>query len=108
MTGADEFNFSHRLLLTDRHVASLRKVFANNSLTNINISKTQLSKVIRSVVFLGRLLWPLIKLSLLLMKNMFQPLAIQGGDGLIRAVDEMKNKGFLMLPYSLNDLKIQR
>lgn len=39
---------------------------------------------------------------------MFQPLAIQGGDGLIRAVDEMKNKGFLMLPYSLNDLKIQR
>ena len=34
MIGADDFNFSHRLLLTDRHVESLRKVFANNSLTN--------------------------------------------------------------------------
>lgn len=39
------------------------------------------------------------------MKNMFQPLALRGDDGLIRAVDGIKNKGFLMLPYSLNDLK---
>ena len=37
-------------------VSNLRKVFANNSSTNIKLSKTQLSKMIQSGGFLGRLL----------------------------------------------------
>ena len=40
----DETNFLHKLLLTDRQVANLRKVFTNNSSTDIKLSKTQLSK----------------------------------------------------------------
>ena len=40
----DETNFPHELLLTDRQVSSICKVFANNSSTNIKFSKTQLSK----------------------------------------------------------------
>ena len=31
----DETNFSHKLLLTNRQVANLRKVFANKSSTDI-------------------------------------------------------------------------
>ena len=58
MTGSsdDETNFAHKLLLTNRQVANLRKDFKNNSSTDIKLSKTQLSKMIQSGEFLGRLL----------------------------------------------------
>ena len=36
----DETNFLHELLLTNRQVANLCKAFANNSLTDIKLSKT--------------------------------------------------------------------
>ena len=70
----DETNFPHKLLLTNRKVANLRKVFANSSSTDIKLSKTQLSKMIKSGRFLGRLLGPLLKTALPLMKNVFKPL----------------------------------
>ena len=35
----DETNFPHKVLLTNRQVANLRKAFANNSTTNIKLSK---------------------------------------------------------------------
>ena len=41
----DETNFLHELLLNNRQVANLRKDFANNSLADIKLSKTQLSKI---------------------------------------------------------------
>ena len=49
MTGNsdDETNFPHKLLLTNRQVADLLKAFANNSSTDIKLSKTQLSKIIQ-------------------------------------------------------------
>ena len=71
----DETNFPHELLLTNRQVANLRKAFANNSSTDIKLSKTQLSKIIQSGGFLGRLLDPLLKTGLPLMKNVIKPLA---------------------------------
>ena len=71
----DEANFPHKLLLTNRKVANLRKDFTNNSSNNIKLSKTQLSKMIQSVGFLGRLLGPLLKAALPLMKNVIKPLA---------------------------------
>ena len=55
----DEINFSHRLLLTNRHVANLCKAFANNSSTDIMLSTTQLSNMIQLGGFLGRRLGPL-------------------------------------------------
>ena len=42
----DKTNFSHELLLANRQVANLRKVSANNSSTDIKLSKIQLSKMI--------------------------------------------------------------
>ena len=50
----DETNFSHKLLLTDRQVSSIRKAFSNNSSVDIKFSKTQLSKIIQSGGFLGK------------------------------------------------------
>ena len=41
----DETNFPHKLFLTNRQVANLRKAFANHKWTDIKLSKTQLTKM---------------------------------------------------------------
>ena len=61
MIGDDETNFPHKLLLTNRQVANLRKSFPNNLSTDIKLSKTQLSKMMQSGGFLGKILGPLLK-----------------------------------------------
>ena len=71
----DETNFLHKLLLTDRQVVNLQKAVARNLSANIKLSKTQPSKTIQASGFLGRLLGPLLKTGLPLMKNVLQPLA---------------------------------
>ena len=71
----DKDNFPHELFLTDRQVYSIRKAFANNSSVDIKFSKTQLSKMIQSGEFLGKLLGPLLKTGLPLIKNVITPLA---------------------------------
>ena len=77
MTGEsdDETNFPYKLLITDRQVSHLRKAFSNNSSTDIKLSKTQLSKTIQSGAFLGKLLDPLLRTGLPLMKTVIKPLA---------------------------------
>ena len=75
MIGDNETNFPHELLLTNRQVSNLRKSFANNSSADIKLSKTQLSKMIQSGGFLSRLLGPLLKTGLPLIKNVIKPLA---------------------------------
>ena len=75
MIGDDETNFPHKLLLTNRQVANLRKGFADKSSANIKLSKTQISKMIQSGGFLGRLLGPLLKTGLLLIKSVIKPWA---------------------------------
>ena len=71
----DKTNFPHELLLTNRQVANLHKAFANYLSTDIKLSKTHLSKMIQSGGFLGRLLGPLLKTGLPLIKNVIKPLA---------------------------------
>ena len=44
----DETNFPHKLLLTDTQVSKICKAFANGSTANVNILKTQLSKMSQS------------------------------------------------------------
>ena len=55
----DKTNFPHELLLTDRQVSSICKAFSKNLSVDIKFSKTQLSKMILSGGFLGKLLGPL-------------------------------------------------
>ena len=71
----DNTNFPHELLLTNGQVSNLHKALANHSTTDIKLSKTQLSKMIQSGGFLGKLLGPLIKTGLPLMKSVIKPLA---------------------------------
>ena len=71
----DESNFPHNLLLTNRQVTNLRKAFANKTSNDIKLTKTQLSTITQSGEFLGRLLGPLLRAGLSVMKNAIQPLA---------------------------------
>ena len=66
-----EVNFPHKLLLTNRQVSDLGKAFSNHLLADIKLSRTQLSKMIQSGGFLGRL--PLLKTELPLIKNLTKP-----------------------------------
>ena len=71
----NETSFPIKLLLTNREVSNLRKAFANHLSTDIKISKIQLSKMIQSGGFLGRLLGPLLTTGLPLISNVIKPLA---------------------------------
>ena len=71
----DKINFPHKLLSTNRQVANVRKAFANYLSTDIKLSETQISKMIQSGGFLGRLLGPLLKTRSPLMKNVIKTLA---------------------------------
>ena len=75
MIGDNETDFPHKLLLTNIQVSNLCKALANNSSTDIKLSKTQLSKMIQSGGFPGRLLGLLLKTGLSLIKNIIKPLA---------------------------------
>ena len=75
MISDNESSFPHKLLLTNRQVANLRTAFANYLSADMKLSKTQLSKMIQSEGFLGRLLGPLLKTGLPLIKNVIKTLA---------------------------------
>ena len=91
-------NFPHELLLTNRQVANIRKAFANHSSIDIKLSKTQLSKMIQSGGFLGNLLGklagPLMKVAMLLAKNVLAPLGLSAA---ISPIDGSIKKGSLVL-----------
>ena len=70
----NEISFPYKLL-PNRQVANLRKAFTNKSSTDIKLSKTQLSKMIQSGAFFGRLFGLLLKAELPLRKNEIKPLA---------------------------------
>ena len=65
----DDSNFPRKLLVTNRQVLNIRKAFANNTSADNKFSKTQLSKMVKLGGFLGRLLVPLLKTGLPLIKN---------------------------------------
>ena len=65
----------HELLLTTKQKTKLRNSFNNNMSTDLKLFKEQISKIIQSGGFLGRLLGPLLKPGLRLIKNVIKPLA---------------------------------
>ena len=71
----EKADFSRELLLTNRQVSSIHKTIANNSSVDIKFSKAQLSKMIQSGGFLGKLIGPLLKTGLLLTKSVITSLA---------------------------------
>ena len=66
-------NLPHELLLTTRQKTKIRNAFNNNTSTDIKLSKAQINEIIQSG-FLGKLLGPLLKTGLPLIKNVIKPL----------------------------------
>ena len=89
----DATNFPHKLLLTNRQVANLRKVFANHTSTDIKLSKAQLTKMQKDEFL--RFLAPLLKSGLPLLKSIIKPLGMLGLNAAASATDAAINKKIL-------------
>ena len=68
-------NLPHELLLTTIQKTKIRNAFNNNMSTDLKLSKAQINKIIQSGGFLGKLLGPLLKTGLPLIKNAIKLLA---------------------------------
>ena len=86
----DEANFPHKLLLTNRQVANLRKAFANYTSTDSKLSKAQLTKMQKGGFL--RFLAPLLKSGLSLLKSVIKPLVVLGVTAAASATDAAINK----------------
>ena len=80
-------NLPHELLLTTRQTTKLRNAIENNMSTDINLSKAQISKIIYSGGFLGKLLGLLLKTGLPLLKSVIKPLGLLGLTAASSAID---------------------
>ena len=60
--------------LTQRQITKFRNNIENNISTDIKLSKAQLSKIIQSGGLLGKILGPLLKTGLPLLKSVIKPL----------------------------------
>ena len=60
----DGNNLPHKLLLTTIQTSRLRNAIENDMSTDIKLSRAQMSKIIQSGGFLGRLIGPLLKMEL--------------------------------------------
>ena len=69
-----ENDLPHQFLLTTSQKTKLKNAFNNNMSTDLKLSKAQISKIIQSGGFLSRLLGPLLKTGLPLIKKLIKPL----------------------------------
>ena len=70
MLSAD--NLLHEVLLATRQTTKLRNAIENNMSIDTKLSKAHISKIIQSGGFLGKLLGPLLKTGLPLIKNVIK------------------------------------
>ena len=89
----DDSDFLHKLLLTNRQVVNLHKVFANHTSTDIKLSKAQLTKMQKGGFL--RFLAPLIKFGLPSLKSVIKPLGMLGLTATASATDAAINKKIL-------------
>ena len=89
----DEANFPHKLLLTNRQVANIRKTFANHTSTDIKLSKAQLAKMQKGGFL--RFLAPLLKSGLSSLKSVIKPFGMLGVTAAASATDAAINKKIL-------------
>ena len=80
-------NLPHELLLITRQTTEQRNAIENNLQTDIKLSKAQISKIIQSKGLLGKLLDPLLKTGLPLLKSVIKPLGLLGLTAASSAID---------------------
>ena len=92
----------HELLLITRQKAKLRNGFNNNVSTDLKLSKAKITKIIKSGGFLGSLLsklaGPIMKVAILLAKNVLAPLGIAATAS---AIDAGIQKKYMVLEQQL-------
>ena len=84
-------NLPHELFLTQRH----------NLQTDIKLSKAQISKIFQSGRFLGKLLGPLLKTGLPLLKSVIKPLGLLGLTAASSAKDAGVQKTYIEVEQQL-------
>ena len=89
----DETNFLHKLLLINRQTLSLRKAFNNHTSAGIKFSKAQLTKMQKGGFL--KLLMPLLKSRLPLLKSAVKPVGMLGLMAAASATDAAINKKIL-------------
>ena len=103
-------NLPHELLLTTRQTTKLRNAIENNMLTDIKLSKAQISKIIQYGGFLGSLLSkivsPLMKVAVTLAKNILALTAAASAiDGAIqKKTDGSGTTTLIMSNEEMNDI----
>ena len=80
-------NLPHELLLTTRQTTKLRNVIKNNLQTDIKLSKAQISKIIQSGGFLDKILGPLLKTGLPVLKSVIKPFGLLVSTAASSAID---------------------
>ena len=109
----DRNDLPHEWLLMTRQKAKLRKALNNNTSTDIKLSKAQITKIIQSDGFLGSLLsklaGPLMKVAILLAKNILAPLGITAAASVIDVEIQKKIQGsgtitLIIFDEEMNDI----
>ena len=77
----------HELFLTQRQITELRNNIENNLETDMKLSKAQISKIIQSGGLLGKILGPLLKTGLPLLKSVIKPYGLLGLTAASSAID---------------------
>ena len=94
-------NLPHELLLTTRQITKLRNAIENNMLTDIRLSKAQISKIIQSGGFLGKIIGPLLKTGWSLLKSVIKPLCLLVLTAASSAIDAGVQKRYMVLEQQL-------
>ena len=113
--GIKNFNkdeLPHELLLTTRQNTKLRNAINNNLATDIKLSKAQIKKLTQSRGFLSKLLsklaGPLMKVAMLLAKNVFAPLGLTAAmsaiDGSIQKKIHCSGVKLIIEQEDMNDI----
>ena len=117
--GVKNFNnkdLPHELLLKTRQTTKIRNAINNNMSTDIKLSRAQIKKIIQSGGLLGKLLGPLLKTGLPLLKLVVKPLGLLGLTAAFSAIDSgipkkilgsgstLKTTTFIISNEEMNDI----
>ena len=90
------------MLLTTRLKTKLKNAIENTLQTDIKLSKAQISKIIQSGGFLGKILSSLLKTGLPLLKSVIKPLGLLGLTAASSAIDAgVQKKRYMVLEQQL-------